>query len=275
MTATVLSLWRFPVKSMQGESVPELAITGAGAASDRAWGVFDLQAGRVVSAKDARLFPRLMQCRAGFLDPPQAGRAAPPVWIELPDGRCLHSDAPDADDVLSAFFGRPVALVRAPPGMQTYGQYTPRHRMAAPARPAAAAGALRDAFPVSLLTTSTLDALQRQQPGSLFDARRFRMNVILRTAPAGFVENDWLEQTLALGRNCRLRVTLPDPRCIMTTLPQDELPQDVAILKTIAAHNRLHVPGLGLRACAGVYAEVLQPGVLRVGDEAGLQGRLA
>lgn len=265
----IAALWRFPVKSMQGESVPELAITPTGVAGDRAWGIYDVESGGIASAKDVRRFPDLMRCRARFLGTPQAGQPAPLVEITLPDGRRLRSGAPDAGDALSAFFGRAVQLVRAPAGMLTYGQFTRQHAVApgAPDRTdGPRAGALRDAFHMSLLTTSTLAALQELQPGSVFDVRRFRMNVIIETAQPGFVENDWPGETVALGAGCRLRVDLPDPRCIMTTLPQGELARDAAILTTVARHNRLRVPGHGLRPCAGVYASVLRTGTLRVGD---------
>lgn len=273
MPDAIEALWRFPVKSMQGEPAPELLVTRTGVAGDRAWGVYDVEGGGIASAKDTRRFPELMQCRARFLAPPLAQGAAPHVEITLPDGQRLRSDAAGTDAALSAFFGRAVKLVRAVPGMLTYGQYTRWHGEAGeatgvPEGVAAALppGALRDAFPMSLLTTSTLAALQASQPDSVFDLRRFRMNVIIRTAEAGFVENGWPGRTVALGPDCRLAARLPDPRCVMTTLPQGELARDAAILKTIARHNRLLVPGHGLYPCAGVYAEVLRGGMLRVGD---------
>ncbi len=83
-------------------------------------------------------------------------------------------------------------------------------------------GSFFDLFPVSVLTTSTLDQLTKLEPGSSFDERRFRMNVIVETKEAGFVENNWIGRELAIGDAIRLNVALPDPRCVMTTLAQDE-----------------------------------------------------
>jgi uncharacterized protein YcbX len=49
-------------------------------------------------------------------------------------------------------------------------------------------GSFLDVFPVSVLTTSTLDRLNDLSPASKFDQRRFRMNVIVRTEDPGVVE---------------------------------------------------------------------------------------
>ena len=71
------------------------------------------------------------------------------------------------------------------------------------------------------------------------------------------MENDWIGQTVAIGDEVRLRITGPCPRCVMTTLPQGDLPKDSGILRTAAQHNQANV---------GVYADVLAGGTLRRGD---------
>ena len=72
-----------------------------------------------------------------------------------------------------------------------------------------------------------------------------------------FVENGWVGHTLGLGDAVRLRITGPCPRCVMTTLPQSDLPKDPGILRTAALHNQVNV---------GVYASVVQGGTVRRGD---------
>ncbi len=96
------------------------------------------------------------------------------------------------------------------------------------------------------------------------------MNVIVETTKAGFVENDWIEQQLSIGDAVRLRVALPDPRCVMTTLAQDELAKDSDVLRTLTRHNRVQVGEIGQFPCAGVYAVVEAAGTMRVGDRVGL-----
>ena len=81
----------------------------------------------------------------------------------------------------------------------------------------------------------------------------------------GFVENDWVGRTLAIG-GVRLEVTEPCPRCVMTTLPQGELPRDPGILKAIVRHNQANV---------GVYARVLRGGVVARGQAVEVEGRVA
>ena len=126
-------------------------------------------------------------------------------------------------------------------------------------------GSFFDLFPFSVLTTSTLDRLTELEPQSQFDARRFRMNVIVDTSERGFAENTWVGHTLAIGDdNVRLGVALPDPRCVMPSLAQGDLPRDPQILKALARHNRIDVAG-AVYPCAGVYAVAEATGTIRKG----------
>ena len=127
-------------------------------------------------------------------------------------------------------------------------------------------GSFFDVFPLSVLTTSTLAQLVGARPQSNFDQRRFRMNVIVRTERPGFVANGWVGHKLGLGGGARLKVALLDPRCVMTTLAQDGLPQDTDVLRTLVRHNEQQVGDLGQFPCAGVYAVIAAPGVVRVND---------
>ena len=122
------------------------------------------------------------------------------MQISLPDGTQVRSDATDVDAVLSAFFKRNVRLAQVAPDDFTIDQYHPDVEGADPAgnrdkvvdQPLGSAlfatigmpspipvGSFLDAFPLSVLTNSTLAQLNELQPGSQFDARRFRMNVIV------------------------------------------------------------------------------------------------
>jgi len=67
---------------------------------------------------------------------------------------------------------------------------------------------------------------------------------------------------LAIGDAVRLSITVPCPRCVMTTLSQGDLPIDNGILRTAAQHNRANV---------GVYASVLQGGKIGRGDSLSLE----
>jgi uncharacterized protein len=128
------------------------------------------------------------------------------------------------------------------------------------------AGAFFDLFPVSVITTSTLRQLHELRPESRFDERRFRMNVIVDIDEDGFPENTWIGRVLTVGDDVRLRLAMPDPRCVMTTLAQTELPRDADILRTLVRHNRIQIGDAGKFPCAGVYAVVEASGTIRAGD---------
>jgi uncharacterized protein len=287
---TIRALWRFPVKSMLGEELDAADLTEGGIVGDRAYAIRDRETGKVASAKHSKRWPNLLDCRAAFVEPPGPGDELPPVRIELADGSSVLSDAADVDAVLSRFFGRDVELARAAQNGYTIDQYHPDlenydpdgHRDEVVEAQLGAAffnerglpsavpeDSFFDLYPLSVLTTSTLDQLGNLEPQSRFDVRRFRMNVIVDTPERGFVENGWLGRTLAIGDDVRLGVSLPDPRCCMPGLPQEDLPRDPQVLKALARHNRIDVAG-ALYPCAGVYAVAEETGTVRKADSASL-----
>jgi hypothetical protein len=286
---TVGALWRFPVKSMRGEELDAVEATHGGIVGDRAYAIRDRETGKIASAKQPKLWPDLLGCRAAFAESPRPDADLPAVQLELADGTSVRSDAADVDDVLSRFFRREVELAPAARDGYTIDQlhpdedYDPEHRnevveielgsafFNARGLPSAVPPeSFFDLFPFSVLTTSTLDRLNALEPESRFDARRFRMNVIVETPADGFVENGWVGRKITIGSDVTLGVALPDPRCIMPSLAQDELPRDPRILKALAAHNRLDVAG-SLYPCAGVYAVAEATGSLRKGDAVTLE----
>jgi uncharacterized protein YcbX len=125
-------------------------------------------------------------------------------------------------------------------------------------------GTFFDCAVVHVLTTATLDRLRELYPQGRFEVRRFRPNIVVETAPGvkDFVENAWINRTLTIGDKVRLSMTGACPRCVMTTLPQGDLPRDLGILRTAAQHNQANV---------GVYASVLQGGEVRRGDSVRLK----
>lgn len=291
IVGSVAGLWRFPVKSMRGERIEQAELTVRGFVGDRAYALIEEETGKVVSAKSVRLFPDLLGCQAVFAEPPQSGRELPPVRITLPDGTTVTSDSSDVDRVLSACFRRNVTLARAAPDDFTIDMYHPDvddldpagHRDTVVEQKLGSAyfaqaglaspvpiGSFFDLFPVTVLTTSTLERLSELRPQSRFDQRRFRMNVIVDAKEAGFIENDWIGHELAIGDAVRLSVATPDARCVMTTLAQDDLPKDTDILRTLAQHNRVQVGAGSQPPCAGVYAVVGATGTMRTGDRVAL-----
>lgn len=284
---TIDALWRFPVKSFKGEKTDQLIFGKQGILGDRAYALIDKETGKVVSAKSVTLYPDLLNCSAVYLHPPQIGREIPPVLITLANGTTVASDAANADQILSAFFGRNVTLSCAAPDDFTIDQYHPDIENIEPAtirntsteeklggalfmkmgvESPLAKGSFLDVSPVSLITTSTLDYLHQLQPATSFDVRRFRMNLVVKTNSPGFVENPWVGKEITIGKSVRIMITMPDPRCVMTTLAQNGIPRDTTVLKTLFDYNGLDIPGAGKSPCAGVYAVIAAEGLVTVND---------
>ena len=72
--------------------------------------------------------------------------------------------------------------------------------------------------------------------------------------------------SLRVGADVALHLVMSVPRCVMTTLAQDDLPADKGILQTVARENRFDIPGLGPSSCVGVYGLVSAGGAIAVGD---------
>ncbi len=264
---SVAALWRYPVKSMMGEELNSCDVTERGLLGDRQFAVVDRSTGRVGGAKNPRKWGNFFDFRAAYLEPPEAGAKMAPVRITLADGTTVTSGQGDLERVLSGAFGRDVALEEARPGDRPSGptaeEYWPdmagldyRDTVTDFEMPA---GTFFDIGVVHLLTTATIDQLRALYPQGRIETRRFRPNIIVATGPEdrGFVENDWIGHTVAIGGSVRLAITEPCPRCVMITLPQGDLPKDSGILRTAAQHNAVNV---------GVYASVLSGGTIRRGD---------
>lgn len=259
--ASVVSLWRYPVKSMMGEELNAADFNNRGLLGDRVYALIDLETGKVASAKNPKKWPDLFHFRASYIEPPQPGGEIPPVRITFPDGTARRSTDADLNEMLSRHFGRRVKLARtlSSPSLE---EYWPNIEGLAHCEAVTdekmPEGTFFDSAVAHILSTSTLDTLRAAYPQGRFEVRRFRPNIVvqLNERDEGFAENGWIGGTLALG-DVHLSVTGACPRCVMTTLSQGDLPQDLGILKTASKQNRANV---------GVYATVEKGGPVRRGD---------
>jgi len=269
---SVVSLWRYPVKSMLGEELDNADIIERGFTGDRAYAIIDQQTGKVASAKHPRKWGRLLACRASYRSGLPACDSSTPVQITLPNGTVVHSGQDNINELLSSEFGYQITMAAKRPEKPSVENVDPFAEIETVTD--IGAFMLRDGFadyaPIHLLTTASLERLRKLNPQGQFDVRRYRPNMVVNAVSEGegFIENSWVGQTLSIGDEVRLHITDPAPRCIMTTLAQDDLPHDLDILRTVAQHNQVGVPALGgrVRACVGVYAFVLKAGKIRCGD---------
>ncbi len=258
------ALWRYPVKSMMGEELNVTSVTEKGILGDRAYALKDAQDGKIVSAKNPRKWPDMFSFRAMFESPPNG--TMPPVLITLPDGTQISSTRSDLNDVLSGGFGRAVTFETVPPEHPELEEYWPDGIEGLPHNDFVTdEGTLSNTFfdlsTIHILTTSTLEKLRELYPQGRFEVRRFRPNIVVNTTEKGFVENAWIGKTVSIG-DVVFEITGRCPRCVMTTVPQYDLPKDSGILRAAVQHNEGGV---------GVYAKVLQGGTIRRGDKVTLK----
>ena len=276
-TGTVVSLWRYPVKSMMGEELN--SVTERGLIGDRTYAIVDKQTGKAASAKNPRKWGKLFDFRSMFIDSPNGDvNDIPPVRITFPDGSNIFSDRKEDDDMdsrLSEVFNREVRLMKSSEFEQpSYEEYWPdidglarRDQITDEAMPSKT---FFDIAVIHILTTSTINRLRELYPEGHFEVRRFRPNIVVESAVASeekknkndFIENSWVGKRLTIGKDIVLNITAPCTRCVMITLPQGDLPRDLGILSTVARYNQVHV---------GVYASVHHGGTIHRGDSIRLE----
>jgi len=267
---------------MMGEELTVADVTEGGLIGDRAYALIDNTTGKIASAKNPRKWARLFDCHASFVEPTCKGRPMSPVRIMLPDGSNVRSDEPNTNGILSRFFEREVTLAETAPDSPALEEYWPdidglAHRETVTEESIALSspkGSFFDYAVAHVITTNTLNRLRELYPQGRFEARRFRPNIIVAVGKGepDFVENSWVGLGVEIGQTLLLKVTNPCPRCVMTTLPQADLPQDHGILRTAAQHNKPYVPALAqAMPCVGVYANVLRSGTVRRGDHLRMQ----
>lgn len=277
---TIDGIRRYPVKSMGGEPLEEGEIAAGGLPGDRAWAVRDEVRGGIRGAKK---IPALMGLHARYAEPPRATGSSP-AEIALPDGTTLTTGDADVNERLSKALGHDVSLWPLLPAdaLDHYRRGAPTHDDVeqelratfgrAPDEPLpdlsvfppelfqyeSPPGTYFDAFPLLLLSRASLESMARRSPGSAFDERRFRPNLLVSgTDPTeAFPESAWAGRRLRAG-GAVLRATVACPRCVMTTHGFDDLAKDPGIMRALVREAGGNL---------GVYASVETPGRVRVGD---------
>lgn len=272
--ATITELWRYPVKSMMGERHDELGLTDAGVLGDRGWAARDEVRGGIRGAKK---IASLMRLAARYAEPPTPDRPVPHAVITLPDGSTVATDDPDRDARVSAALDHPVTLfpLQPPDSLDHYrrgpadtddfleelrnvfgregDEPLPDLSKMPPVifEYESPPGTYFDAFPLLIVTQQTLAAIDA-------DVRRFRPNLVLDAGAASsrFPENDWVGASLRIGE-VEVRVETECPRCVMVTRGFGDLAEDRSVLRRIVREADQNL---------GVYATVVTPGTIRVGD---------
>ena len=264
----IVSIWRYPVKSMLGEELNSSYVTERGLIGDRVYALVDQETGKVASAKNPKKWGTLFDFHATFIDPLRDVENIPPIRITFPDGTQIFSDQGHIEDTLSKILGREVSLMKANLDKPSYEEYWPdieglaqREKVTDEPMPPKT---FFDIAVIHILTSSTIDHLRELYPEGRFEVRRFRPNIVVESTSGekDFIENLWVGKKMVIGEETILKITGPCTRCVMTTLPQADLPRDLGILHTVAKYNQVH---------AGVYASVHRGGRIHRGDRVRLE----
>ena len=273
---SVQSLWRYPVKSMLGEKLTATHVGPLGFPGDRGYAIRDEQAKEIRGAKK---IPGLLQFSARYLESPSDTRI-PPVEVTLPDRTTVRTDALDTNKRISRALGREITLwprqsaehrehyrrqergpeeLRQVLGLEEGDPFPSFEGIPEDlSQYVSPLGTYFDAYPLHILTTASLRSLAPHYPGGQFAPERFRPNLVIESAGASEVkeEESWKGKIIRIG-DVEFQVVVPTIRCVMTTLPQGNLPKDPRILRTLVHHHSHHL---------GVYATVKRSGTVRVGD---------
>jgi uncharacterized protein len=232
LVGVVVGVWRYPVKSMRGESLDWAELTWNGLDGDRRHAF--------VLDGDRSRFPWLTGRRAAALlryaptyrDPANLRKS--PLQVGLPDGGSLDLHSPELRQRLEAEAGGPLRLIQVGRG-------------------------IFDSLPVSVMTTATPAAI-----GAVVHAggepRRYRANIVIDAGPdAAHREAGWVNARLAFGdaSGPRLRVNKRIDRCSMVTIDPDTAERDPDVLKAVVDRADNFI---------GAYASAEAIGTIAVGD---------
>ena len=274
--ASILNIYRYPVKSMMGETLSEADIGEAGIPGDRGWAVRDEKRGGIRGGKK---IPQLMTLTA------QSGPTAP--LITSPDGDSASASTEGINEWLSDKLNHPVTLWpllpadqldhyrRGAPDTEDFEQELRTVFGRLPEEPLpdltgfeellefeSPPGTYFDAFPISIMSQQSLATMNQLEGESRFDVRRFRPNLLVDIPDTDhpFPEQAWVGKTLSIG-SVKLKIDMTCPRCAMTTHGFDDLPRDTEVMRKLVNYSDGNL---------GIYASVMQAGNVSAGDSVGV-----
>jgi uncharacterized protein len=250
----VESVWRYPVKSMRGEELPEAFVGFAGVHGDRLYAIRNAAAPAGFPYLTGRELEEMLLCRPRFRHPERAAR--PPNQAEAEAMAPGITPLPGSADDLALDIELPsgeVLAVDDPALLQVLGRRSQRERLEL----LRSDRAMTDCRPVTLFSLQTARQLG-EEVGAAVDKRRFRANLYLDLdGGRGFAEDAFVGRRLGVGDKVVVAVLERDPRCKMITLDPDTAEQGQDLIRAVTrAHDGM----------AGVYAAVLVEGIARPGD---------
>ena len=238
----VSAIFRYPVKSMAGESLDTARLGWHGIEGDRRLAFRRLTDKSEFPWLTASKLPQLLLYKPFRLDSNTAELL--PTHVRTPDGKAYELRSDELRKEISSRYGGDVELMNLKHG-------------------------IFDESPISVISLGTVHSVARESGRGvdLCDLRRFRPNVVIETDSAEpFEEDGWVGRTLMFGEGnsgAAVRVTMKDERCVMVNFDPDTAEKDSEVMKTIVRMNWNY---------AGVYGTVVRAGEFRVGQVVTLGG---
>ena len=272
----IKSIWRYPIKSIGGESLTESLLSQHGVLGDRNYALHD---GKSICS--AKKYAQLMGFSARYNSEPD-GIKTPQVTLEIGD-TAVSSEDPNLEELLSRELGTKITLDKLKPkdNLEYYRRSTQNQPIEeirsilgleeGEAFPdfsefpdsslefSTPPGTFFDAYPILVLTSNSLDRLQQATKGAVIDERRFRPNLVIDAdeLEADFIEEQWRDRLLEIG-DAIIKLTLPCPRCVMTTVAFQDLGKAPQIMRALVKENHHKL---------GIYGQVIKPGKIHTGDQ--------
>jgi uncharacterized protein len=226
---SIRSIYRYPVKSMAGESVRSSYLTGAGLDFDRLY-AFES------SGAPAGMLRLSGRERRQMLRYQPTSHSDGSVEVLVPTGERFPVDSPALLEYLRAHLGENnhFALTR---------ESIPQ----------------TDVRPLSLISMQTVHHLSVEL-GQRIDPRRFRANLYLDLSDGPFTEDDLQGRTLRVGSKATILIRERDPRCRVVTYDPEDPVQAPPLFDLMKLLDREH------QGRAGAYATIRTPGPIHVGD---------
>src|ERR1700682_5898836 len=232
----ISAIFRYPVKSMAGESLDVASLSWHGIAGDRRFAFRRLTDKGGFPWLTASKLPQLLLYKPFGRDSNSAELL--PTHVRTPDGKEYELRGDQLREEISSRYGSDVELMNL------------RH-------------GIFDESPISVISLGTVHGVARESGRGvdLCDLRRFRPNVVIETDSAEpFEEDSWVGWTLMFGEGnggAALRNTMRDERCVRVNFAPDTAERDSEVMKTVVRLNQ---------NCAGVYGTVVRAGELRLGQ---------
>jgi uncharacterized protein YcbX len=283
VVGTVKELWRYPVKSMVGESVSSVQIEAYGVVGDRLWAVRDDDVGEITGVRKK---PKLLTCSAQYCEQPVGDlndKDVPAIDVTMPSGEVLNSSDSRLASALSSLLGSSVSLHPLQPKSNkkhyriaaTVGAKEIKRQFASKELPDMSSfswaqlgelmlfvtplGRHYDVYPLHLLTTNSLKKMAEIEPEGDFDTRRFRPNIVIESpaGEVGFDEFTWLGGTLSIG-DTMIKCATRTVRCSAPAQPQAGMAKSAKVVKALSQHTGRNM---------GINATIIEGGNIKLGDE--------